>query len=386
MKKITWIALSISALSFTQIAYAQKAKISSAQISLQDGKVMDAKKDIDAALQDPDIQKRVDAWTTKGDVYKDIYETKIYYALNPNCLFEAKDAYMKASDLELNPKKQKNFTAPLTSLEGYLFNEGLGRFNSKKYDDAYKHFDAARKVNEFLLSKGLSSAIDTNAIYATAMSGVSIDKSKEVAPLLQKLIDMNYNNASVYESLAQIYETNGDKEALSKLIKKGLEKFPNSKNLQIYELNQSLDGGDLKESITKFEKALASDPKNASIAFNLGVLYDKLQNMDKTKEYYEKAIALKSDYGDAYFNLGVMYFNLGVAKNKEMNAVDDAKDKDGKIYAGLKAERDALFQQALPNLEKAYHIDPKNNDYKQNLKKVYASMNMLDKAKALNDE
>ncbi|MFN8267019.1 MAG: hypothetical protein U0T31_03360 [Chitinophagales bacterium] len=386
MKKTTWIVLSISAMSFTQITYAQKAKISSAQISLQDGKVMDAKKEIDAALQDPDVQKRVDAWTTKGDVYKDIYETKIYYALNPTCLFEAKDAYMKASDLETNPKKQKNFTMPLTNIEGYLFNEGLGRFNSKKYDDAYKHFDAARKINEFLVSKGLSTAIDTNAIYATAMSGVSIDKSKEVTPLLQKLIDMNYNNASVYESLAQIYETNGDKEALSKLVKKGLEKFPTSKNLQIYELNQSLDGGDLKESIAKFEKAFASDPKNASIAFNLGVLYDKLQNVEKTKEYYEKAIALKPDYGDAFFNLGVMYFNLGVAKNKEMNAVDDAKDKDGRIYAGLKAERDALFQQALPNLEKAYQVDPKNKEYKANLKKVYASMNMLEKAKALSDE
>ena len=69
-----------------------------------------------------------------------------------------------------------------------------------------------------------------------------------------------------------------------------------------------------------------------------------------------------------------------------MNAVDDAKDKDGRIYAGLKAERDALFQQALPNLEKAYQVDPKNKEYKANLKKVYASMNMLEKAKALSDE
>ena len=144
-------------------------------------------------------------------------------------------------------------------------------------------------------------------------------------------------------------------------------------------------GGDSQKAIDKFEKAFAGDPKNASIAFNLGVLYDKLQNSEKTKEYYGKAIALKSDYGDAYFNLGVMYFNAGVAKNKEMNAVDDAKDKDGKIYAGLKAQRDELFKQALPNLEKAYEIDPKNIEYKSNLKKVYASMNMLEKAKALGE-
>jgi tetratricopeptide (TPR) repeat protein len=115
------------------------------------------------------------------------------------------------------------------------------------------------------------------------------------------------------------------------------------------------------------------------------VLYDKIQNIEKTKEFYGKAIELKPDYGDAYYNLGVMYFNAGVAKNKEMNSIDDAKDKDGKIYDRLKSERDALFKQALPNLEKAHEIDPKNPDYKQNLKKVYASMNMLDKAKALGE-
>jgi len=143
MKRFKLLFASLSIFCLTQIAYAQKGKITSAQLSLQDGKVMDAKKDIDAALQDAEVQKRVDAWTTKGDVYKQIYETKIFYAQNPNCLFDAKEAYLKASELETNPKKQKNFTTPLVNLQGYLFNEGLGRFNAKKYEDAYKHFDAA---------------------------------------------------------------------------------------------------------------------------------------------------------------------------------------------------------------------------------------------------
>jgi tetratricopeptide (TPR) repeat protein len=72
----------------------------------------------------------------------------------------------------------------------------------------------------------------------------------------------------------------------------------------------------LKESISKFEKAFTNDPTNASLAFNLGVLYDKAQDPVKTKEYYEKAIAMKPDYGDAFFNLGVMFFNAGVAKKQ----------------------------------------------------------------------
>lgn len=385
MKNLKLLVLILGSLFMIQNTFAQKGKITSAQLNLQDGKVMDAKKDIDAALLDSSIQKRVDAWNTKGDVYKQIYESKIFYAQNPNCLFDAKDAYLKAYSLETNPKKQKNFSTPLTMVAGHLFNEGLNRFNSKKFDDAYNHFEASRVINDFLFSKGMVSTLDTNVIYATAISGTNVNKISEVQPLLEKLISMNYDNAVVYETLAQIYDNQKKTDELGKLITKGLAKYPQNKNLQIYELNSTLDGGDVQQSIDKFEKAFASDPKNSSLAFNLGVLYDKLQNREKTKEYYEKAIALKSDYGDAYFNLGVMYFNAGVAKNKEMNAVDDAKDKDGKIYAGLKAERDELFKQALPNLEKAYEIDPKNVDYKSNLKKVYASMNMLDKAKALGE-
>lgn len=385
MRNFKSIILILGTLFMIQNTFAQKGKITSAQLNLQEGKVMEAKKDIDIALADPEIQKRVDAWNTKGDVYKQIYETKLYYAQNPNCLFESKDAYLKAFELETNPKKQKNFATPLNDLSGYLFNEGLNRFNAKKFEDAYKHFDGSRSINEFLFSKNFVTSIDTNAIYATAMAGVNADKIAESSLLLEKLIAMDYDNVVIYETLAQIYENQKNKEGLDKVVAKGMKKYPANKNLQIYDLNATLDNTDLNASIAKFEAAFANDPKNASIAFNLGVLYDKVQNAAKTKEYYEKAIALKQDYGDAYFNLGVMYFNAGVAKNKEMNAVDDAKDKEGKIYEGLKKERNDLFQLALPNLEKAYEIDPKNKDYKSNLKKVYASMNMLDKAKALGE-
>ncbi|MDB5228548.1 MAG: Tetratricopeptide 1 repeat-containing protein [Bacteroidota bacterium] len=385
-KIIAIVLITFNLLLFTNNVQAQKGKITSAQLSLQDGKVMDAKRDIDAALQDPDVQKMVKAWNTKGDVYKSIYETKLFYAQNPSSLFEAKDAYMKAYELETNPKKQKDYAAPLTSLEGYLFNEGLERFNNKKFDDAYRHFDASMAINNFLFTKGLSATLDTNVIYATAMAGTNLNKIAEIRPLLEMLVVMNYDNVLVYETLAQVYDAQKDKEALSKLITKGLAKFPDNKNLQVYELNATLDNGDARQSIQKFELAAAKDPTNSSILFNLAVLYDKTQNTDRAKEYYEKAIVLKPDYGDAYFNLGVIYFNAGVELNKKMNLLDDKEDKDGKKYDAFKKQRDELFQKALPNLEKAYSIDPKNKDYRSSLKKVYASMNMLDKAKELGDQ
>jgi hypothetical protein len=65
MKNLKLLVLMIGGLFMTQHTFAQKGKITSAQLNLQDGRVMEAKKDIDAALMDAEIQKRVDAWTQK---------------------------------------------------------------------------------------------------------------------------------------------------------------------------------------------------------------------------------------------------------------------------------------------------------------------------------
>ncbi|HRB20046.1 MAG TPA: hypothetical protein PKZ14_08180, partial [Chitinophagales bacterium] len=78
MKTIHLTIAFIGALLMMQPTFAQKGKIVDAQLSMQAGKILDAKKSIDEALADAEIQKRVDAWSTKGDVYKQIYEGKLY--------------------------------------------------------------------------------------------------------------------------------------------------------------------------------------------------------------------------------------------------------------------------------------------------------------------
>ncbi|HNL84445.1 MAG TPA: tetratricopeptide repeat protein, partial [Chitinophagales bacterium] len=152
------------------------------------------------------------------------------------------------------------------------------------------------------------------------------------------------------------------------------------KNLKVIELNQALSSNDLSAQIQKFEDAVKKEPKNTSYMFNLAVIYDKAGQVDKAKATYEQIIAADTKFGDAYYNLGIMTFNEGIELNKKMNALDD---KEVDKYNALKKQRDEIFQKALPYLEKAYQIDTKNPDYKQSLRKVYAAMNMLDKAKAL---
>ena len=352
MKNLKWIVWMLCSFFLMQNTFAQKGKITSAQLSLEDGKVLDAKKEIDAALSDAEVQKMAKAWLTKGDVYTKLYETKLFYAQNPKCLFDAKEAYLKGFDLETNTKKQKEYGTPLKNLFSYIFNEGFDRFKGNKYDDAYTHFQSALEINNFLFNKGFVSTLDTNVIFATAMSGANLNKSTEILPLLEVLVKMDYDNPAIYETIAQVYEIQKNKAALTDIVTKGLKKYPDNKNLRVYELNATLDQGDVQESIEKFEKAALADPQNVSILFNIGVLYDKSKNPEKAIEAYQKAIAIKPDYGDAYFNLGVLYFNQGVELNKKMNAVDEKEDRDGKKYEAFKKQRDDAFTKALPFMEK----------------------------------
>ena len=58
--------------------------------------------------------------------------------------------------------------------------------------------------------------------------------------------------------------------------------------------------------------------------------------------------------------------------------------KDQKQYDVLKAERQKLFNKAMPVLEKAYELDPTNEVVKSNLKSVYSFLELNDKVKAMN--
>ena len=82
---------------------------------------------------------------------------------------------------------------------------------------------------------------------------------------------------------------------------------------------------------------------------------------------YKKAIELKDDYFDANYNLGAMIYNQGADMN---NAANDIKDN--KKYNDAKAKADERLKQALPYLEKANEINPKDKNTLISLKQVYA--------------
>ena len=51
-------------------------------------------------------------------------------------------------------------------------------------------------------------------------------------------------------------------------------------------------------------------PNDSEIFYNLGIVYEKLKNLKKAKESYEKAIEIEPDAIDAIYNLGLVCTDL----------------------------------------------------------------------------
>ena len=128
-------------------------------------------------------------------------------------------------------------------------------------------------------------------------------------------------------------------------------------------------------------EVLEKDPNNPDLLFNLGVVSSKT-DAASAETYYKKAIELKPDYVNAYLNLSILKLEGETKIVDEINKLGTS-EKDNKRYEVLKKQREDIFKSALPYLEKANELDPKNEDVAATLLNVYGALEMTDKKKAL---
>jgi tetratricopeptide (TPR) repeat protein len=130
------------------------------------------------------------------------------------------------------------------------------------------------------------------------------------------------------------------------------------------------------------------DPENYSIFFVLGTIYgdennEAMFNVETAESYYTKAIEINPDYYDAVYNLGALYIN---ESNKLQVIANDLPLSETKKYDELTEQANDIIRKALPHLEKAYEMQPDNEETMQVLISVYTRFKMDDKLKAIKGE
>lgn len=355
-------------------------------------------------------------WYYRGLIYEGIHLKKEYNNLDSEAVIKSFEAYKKALlynfkdpslqnlDIEnkevdllnffkaLMDQKTKYIDQEITAdiilnqfptLANIFVNKGIDAYQKRKeYEKAYNYFKNSLFVSQ------MSGKIDTPVIYYAGLAANKSKKYDEAKELFKTCIKLNYgaNNkekANNYYFLANIYRETNDTTKFIETLKKGIEKYPEDNTVLVVELiNHYLSTKQASEAKNYLEIAIKNDPNNPTYHYALGTIYDlNDKNFDKAVECYKKAIELKNDVFDYHYNLGALYFNQSADLYEKAN-----NEPDNKKYQELKAKGDEKMKLAIPYLEKAHELNPKDLPTMESLKTAYYRIQALDKYEKIKKE
>tara|TARA_R110001592_G_scaffold237306_13_gene496436 strand:- start:4868 stop:6019 length:1152 start_codon:yes stop_codon:yes gene_type:complete len=293
-------------------------------------------------------------------------------------LAEGAKSFKKSIELDTKGEYRKKIEQLVPMVKNQALNGGIEMFNAEKYDEAYQMFATSAIFADII------GEYDTLAYFNAGIAADRAGNSEDAIMNYQKCADVGYNGASIYALMADIYDKDKNQEKFLEIVGEGRQKYPTDQSLVLKELNYYLGNEKHDLAKTNLKTAIANEPNNELLHFALGTVHEALNEGDEAIAAYKKAVEVKPDYFDAYYNLGAFIFNQGVNYNNSANELDFRTQK--KQITALEAKADEAFKSAIPYLEKAHEIDATDRQTMQSLSQLYVRMGMNDKYKVIKAE
>jgi len=331
-----------------------------------------ARENIDQASTNESTSQKAKTWYYRGNVYWAIQESKnpelMEATVNP--LLTAVESYKKV--YELDAKYEYADESFQKAVIGFR-NLGIMSFNKNDFNSALVYFESTA---ELTAKKG---GVDTSAIENSSIAAIRAGNSAKSIQYLKQLISFNTDkDGARYIQLMKAYKLAGDTSTAMQSLMEGRAKFPNDQKLLTEELNSYLQSGKSAEAEKLLAIAIEKDPSNHLLHYASGTIFEDLGKRDQAIAAYKKSIEIKPDFWEAYFNLGAIYNNSAKVLREKADA-----EKDMKKYEAGKKLADAEFNLALPNLEKALELAPKDSPdllpLLKTLKQIYSLVGMTEK-------
>jgi len=264
-----------------------------------------------------------------------------------------------------------------------LFYAASFAVNGKDYDNALKYYNELKAL-KYSGEGTVYWAVNTvnnkeESFPSKALRDQMVSNKAYIKPRDEKLPS---KRGEIYKNIALIYRSQGKNNEAKSAFADAIRENPDDIDLLANEANMYLELKDYDTYKTKVDALLAKKPNDADLVYNLGVVSMEANHDKEAENYFNKAIQIDPNYSNAYMNLAALKLKGDELVVKEMNSLGTS-DKDNKRYDVLKKQRIAAFTAAMPYLEKANQLDPKNEAVYGNLLSVYNFLEMTDKAKAL---
>ena len=281
------------------------------------------------------------------------------------------DAYL------INPDKENNIH--------YLYYAASSAVNAKEYDISLEYY---------LFLKNMGYTGITSEFFVTPVESGIEEKVTETEYNLFKS-SKDYTNPrigktesrlpEIVKNIALIYVQKGEVDLAISAIKEAREVNPEDVNLLLSEADLYIKLGDKLKFKELMQEAITKDPNNAILYYNLGVINGDQGKFEDAMTYYKKALELDNTYAPTYLNIVGLILEGESALVDKMNAiVTSNKRSDQAKYDSLELERENLYNDCLPYLEKLIEIDPKNIEALKTAKNIYYTVGDNEKFKLMN--
>jgi hypothetical protein len=267
-----------------------------------------------------------------------------------------------------------------------LYYAGNYALNGEDYDTALAYYEDLKKQNYSGEGTGYyaKNVLNEQEEFFGATAASKTDRDSKVRlklytnPRDEKI---KSKRGEILKNIALILVQQGKIDQAKPALADARIANPEDISIAMTEANVYLELNDFTNYKRIVAEVLEKNPTDADLLYNLGVIASKT-NVTEAEGYYKRAIENKPDFTNAYLNLAILKLDADKKIIEEMNKLGTS-EKDNKRYEVLKKQRSDMFNSALPYLEKAFDLDPNNEDVGTTLLNVYGALEMTDKKKAL---
>ena len=390
MKKIV---LLIGVMLMASAMFAQKANVSKAKnrALAEPPDFEGAVTAINAALEDETTKNLEDTWFVAGLVQYQIQDAERTNKMlqQPYDLDKSNESSLKAIDYfakaielgnipdekgKIKPKRAKEIREKAKILKNTLLNNGSEYWEKNdfktvetiygKYVEMHKSLDL--KETDTLLIK---------VKYNAARAAIISEQHDKAIVYLEEMKNEGYEELGVLQLLFDIYKnTQKDTVNYVRILNEGISRFPEDAYFTLQMTQHYIDTGEKKKAIEFLDKIIENDKDNAELYEFRARLNENIEDVEAAKVDYEKAIAIKPDYAEAYAGIGRLLFNQAYTIDR---FADDIPMSETKRYQDEVRRANEIFRQALPYFDKARELEPNNLEYLRNLRALYNRLKMI---------
>ncbi|MHC5202221.1 tetratricopeptide repeat protein [Myroides sp. LJL119] len=410
-----------TALMISGLSFAQKKELKEAEKAVKKGDVVQAEtalKSVEALLGSATNEQKAMYYALQGNLAYQQVEKDIDVDNNVEKVLAS---YKKL--IEVEPSKSSKLVQiadqELLATAGKIVNIAIEDNSSSNFKGASRRFNQAYQLNPK----------DTIYLYYAASTAINAQDYSTAVDYYKQLIDMGYDGSSSYytavetssgevqnfgkdskmrdlmvkqgthsnpelvkeeskrpeiiKNLALIYYQEGKFDLAEQAISEARQSNPDDMNLLLTHMDLYLKSNNMGKYTELAREALAKNPNDDVLLYNLGVTSFQAGKLDEARKYYLEAIRINPKSENAYLNLAFLKLQKDEEITNEINSLGMSA-ADNKRYEVLLEQKKAMYRDAMNDLEKVISINPENNDAIATLKGIYNALEMTDKLNALN--